>query len=216
MKWSNVPELWQECFRVAWDSFQDSSRPVGAVVINEKDEIVGRGKSASFEMPYYTVINHNDLARAEINALLKLDKRIHTNLEQYMIMSTLEPCPLSYGAIYMSGIRHIHFAALNGRNGSMNVNDATPFLSQKPVNMSGPKEYLEDFSIVLNVYYDLTKSQQKHRRNFMEMERYYPEAASIAKEWKKTDRLDQSSHLTVGKVYTWFLEDIEKNLKINA
>src|SRR5690554_5195878 len=85
MKWQDIPPVWQECFNVAWQSFQEGSRPIGAVVTDNNGEIIARGKSAAFNELTDCVISHNELAHAEINALLKLDNRIHTARQKYTL-----------------------------------------------------------------------------------------------------------------------------------
>jgi tRNA(adenine34) deaminase len=69
MKWSEVPSIWQECFNQAWEAFQEGSRPIGAVVINENGDIVSKGKSSTLNELTGSVVFHNELAHAEVNAL---------------------------------------------------------------------------------------------------------------------------------------------------
>ncbi|WP_412899404.1 hypothetical protein [Bacillus sp. 1P02SD] len=74
--------MWHQCFREAWTSFQEGSRLIGAVVVNADGEIVARGKSAVFGELSDLVVFHNELAHAEIIALLKLDNRVHTKVNK--------------------------------------------------------------------------------------------------------------------------------------
>jgi tRNA(adenine34) deaminase len=45
MKWNEIPHAWQRTFEVAWESFLEGSRPIGAVVVNDEGEIISTGKS---------------------------------------------------------------------------------------------------------------------------------------------------------------------------
>jgi tRNA(adenine34) deaminase len=87
MKWSEVPLIWQECFAQAWEAFQEGSRPIGAVVVNEAGEIVSKGKSSTMNELSGSVVFHNELAHAEVNALLKLDNRVHQKVSGYTLYS---------------------------------------------------------------------------------------------------------------------------------
>ncbi|MFS0861147.1 nucleoside deaminase [Fredinandcohnia sp. 179-A 10B2 NHS] len=111
MKWSTIPYIWQQTFEEAWKSCQEGSRPIGSVIVNTDGEIVARGKSAVFGELSGSVIYHNELAHAEMNAMLKLDNRVHKKVNQYVLYTTMEPCPLCFGAFYMSGIKNLAYAA---------------------------------------------------------------------------------------------------------
>lgn len=159
--WSEITNEWKECFRTAWESFKEGSRPVGAIVTDDKGHLVSTGKSATFGQLSDTVISNNEIAHAEVNALLKLDNRIHKEVNSYVLYSTLEPCPLCFCAFYMSGIRNLRYAAKDKYGGSTNLRGTTPYLSKKPIVIEGPVKYLEQLSILLNVYFDLCNNYEK-------------------------------------------------------
>lgn len=165
MDWSEIPHIWQECFKEAWKSFQEGSRPIGALVADKEGSIIARGKSAAFNSLTDSVISNNELAHAEINALLKLDNRIHTSRNAYTLYSTMEPCPLCFGAFYMSSIRNLQFAAKDKWAGSTNLKDSTSYLSLKPVKVDGPIPHLEQLCIVLNLYFDNRLHSGKQTRS---------------------------------------------------
>lgn len=201
MEWQDIPPVWQECFNEAWQSFQEGSRPIGAVVTDKNGEIIARGKSAAFNELSDSVISHNELAHAEINALLKLDNRIHTARQKYTLYSTMEPCPLCFGAFYMSGIRNLEFAAKDKWAGSTNLKDATPYLSFKPVQVKGPIIYLEQLSIVLNIYFDLRLKKGEPNPVSDRMAEDYPIAAALAKQWLTAGKLERPLELEIADIY---------------
>jgi tRNA(adenine34) deaminase len=208
MKWSEVPTIWQECFFQAWESFQEGSRPIGAVVVNENGEVIATGKSATFNELSNTVISHNELAHAEINALLKIDNRVHKKVANYTLYSTMEPCPLCFGAFYMSGIRNLEFAAKDKYGGSTNLKDTTPYLSRKPIKIHGPIPYLEQLSILLHIYFDDMIEFNKKSPVHDAMAEDYPEAVFLAKKWVENGRLNEYKQLKVDNVYNMMMEEL--------
>lgn len=201
MEWNEIPPVWQECFIEAWKSFQEGSRPIGALVTNADGAIIARGKSAAFNELTDSVISHNELAHAEINAMLKLDNRIHTARQKYTLYSTMEPCPLCFGAFYMSGMRNLKFAAKDKWAGSTNLKDATPYMSFKPIQIEGPIDCLEQLSIVLNICFELTIYQGETTKVATAMAEDYPEAYMLARKWFEEDRLDDKLHFHISEIY---------------
>jgi tRNA(adenine34) deaminase len=208
MKWSEVPSIWQECFNQAWEAFQEGSRPIGAVVINGSGDIVSKGKSSTLNELSGSVVFHNELAHAEVNALLKLDNRIHKRVTQYTLYSTLEPCPLCFGAFYMSGIRNLEYAAKDKYGGSTNLKDTTPYLSRKPIKIHGPYPYLEQLSILLHIYFDDMIEFNKKSPVHDAMAEDYPEAVALAKEWVKLGKLKEYHQLIIEDVYNMMVEEL--------
>lgn len=114
------------------------SRFIGAVVTRTDGQIVVRARNHIHDndAPAGQVCA-NPLAHAELNALLELS--LHpAEVNLYHIYSLLEPCPLCMGAIYMSGVRNIHYAARDPWSGSTNLLGTTPYLSYKPVMVFAP------------------------------------------------------------------------------
>ncbi|RSK27511.1 nucleoside deaminase [Bacillus sp. HMF5848] len=208
MNWSDIPYVWQECFNEAWMSFQEGSRPVGAIVIDEDENIIARGKSATFNDVSDSVIKYNELAHAEVNALLKLDNRVHKQVNNYALYSTLEPCPLCFGAFYMSGIRHLHFAAKDKYGGSTNLLGTTPYMQRKPITIQRSILELEHLSIVLNVYFDLLINHDKSLPVHEQLSLDYPNAVQVAKKWYDEKKLHDSSKLTMEQIFLMLHEEL--------
>jgi tRNA(adenine34) deaminase len=65
-----IPYVWQHTFEVAWESFLEGSRPVGAVVVNDEGEVVSTGKSSIRKETSGACVFHNEIAHAEVKALI--------------------------------------------------------------------------------------------------------------------------------------------------
>lgn len=86
--------------------------PVGAVLIDDQDEVIGEG----FNQP---IGLHDPTAHAEIQAL----RQAARNIENYRLPGTtlyvtLEPCPMCAGALVHARIERIVIAAEDPRTGS--------------------------------------------------------------------------------------------------
>lgn len=155
--WDDVPLLWQQCFQLAWDAHTGGSNPIGAVVADQEGNVVSTGKSAVRAPLDGVPVHYNELAHAEVNALLKLDNRQHPKAlaRHYTLYSTMEPCPLCFASLYMSDVETLRYAARDPFGGSTNLLRTTPYLSRKTRNVHGPVAVLEEVSIFLFVFHDL-------------------------------------------------------------
>jgi tRNA(adenine34) deaminase len=208
MKWSEIPYLWKETFEVAWQSFLEGSRPIGAIVVDEAGEKISNGKSSTMKETLDSAVFHNELAHAEVNALLKIDNRVHKHVNGYTLYSSLEPCPLCFSAFYMSGIRNLKYAAKDKYGGSTNLKDTTPYLSRKPITIEGPIPHLENLSIVLNFYYDFSIDYTKAHPIHDEMAEDYPKAAELEMKWVREEKLKKPHQYTVKDVYNMMMEEL--------
>ena len=138
MRWIELSPAWQACLEQAWEAYTCGCVPVGAVVVNPAGEIVSLGRNRINEQsaPPHQVCS-SQLAHAELNALLALDSAA-LNPRTCAIYTSLEPCPLCLGAIYMSGVRNIYYAAGDAYAGATDLLGKTPYLSHKPVKAFGP------------------------------------------------------------------------------
>jgi len=143
MLWQSLSPPWQACFEEAWTAYCADSFPIGAVVVDPAGQIVTRGRNRNHD-------HHADgqqlyghpLAHAEMNALISVSYEQHDVRHGYAIYSSMEPCPLCFGAIYMSGVREVHYAARDAFAGSTNLFGTTPYLSRKPMRLVGPQDQL--------------------------------------------------------------------------
>lgn len=138
LKWSDLQQPWQVCFDEAWAAFCSGSLPIGAAIVNSTGTILARGRNHIFDDDAAPgQVSLNQLAHAELNTLVQINRRSH-NLHTCSIYTTIEPCPLCMGAIYMSGVRTVYFGARDAYAGSTNLLGTTPYLSRKNITIHGP------------------------------------------------------------------------------
>ncbi len=158
MKWTDLLPAWQACLEEAWEAYCLNNVPVGAAVVNAAGEVVGRGRNRTHDAdsPAHQTWG-SLLAHAELNALLSLGLP-ETNFYDYALYTTIEPCPLCMGAVYMSGVRQVYYAGEDPYGGATDLLGATPYMSRKPVRVYGPfRGGLADFATALHYEYILRK-----------------------------------------------------------
>ena len=160
--WSDLGLPWQVALEQAWEAYRAGTVPIGAVILDGESQVVARGRNRILDEEYLPgQINRNQLAHAELNALLQINRSSHQT-HACTIYTTIEPCPLCMGAIYMSGVRNIQYAARDSYAGSTDLLGTTPYLSRKPIKVNGPQfGELEDFALGLVVVFELNIRPQR-------------------------------------------------------
>lgn len=162
--WDKLERPWQECFRLAWESFRNGSIPIGAVVANQNGEIVAAGRSLQFENSGEPgEIFRHKLSHAELNALLKFSEFDHPDIRKYTLYTTVEPCPLCFGALVMSHVRALKFAARDRIAGSVSLAESNDYIRSKGIKINGPFQELEKFQMVLNTVVELKRNPNPQR-----------------------------------------------------
>jgi tRNA(adenine34) deaminase len=139
--WIDLAAPWQACLEEAWTAYCAGSMPIGAVVVDAEGKILSRGRNhRKDEKADKGEICGNHLAHAELNALLKVANFSKTILHKSTLYTTLQPCPLCFGAFYMSGIRNLCYAARDAYAGSDDLLGKTPYLSVKPIQVIPPQD----------------------------------------------------------------------------
>lgn len=156
MLWDTLAAPWRCCLEEAWAAYRAGSLPIGAAVTDAAGNIVARGRNRIFERQAEgQVLRGHRLAHAEMNALVALD---WTAVEprDCAIYTTTEPCPLCAGAIRMTGLSAIHYAARDAAAGSVALFAATPFMRRRAVAIAGPEcADLEAVVVAMHVEWSL-------------------------------------------------------------
>lgn len=96
----------------AYKAYQIGEVPVGAVLVNEDGEVVGRGYNR-------TIIDNDPTSHAEVvalrNAGIAMNNYRLVNLDLYV---TLEPCMMCCGAIIHARLRKVIFGAYDKKTGA--------------------------------------------------------------------------------------------------
>jgi tRNA(adenine34) deaminase len=157
--YQNLEKPWKLAFELAITSLLEGSIPIGAVVVDENDNVVSRGRNKLFEKHHEkNQITNHPLAHAEMNAILQIENLYNQKEHTYHIYTTMEPCPLCFGAVLMSDIYHIHYAAKDPWAGSTDLSNQ--YVTFKNIQIEGPVLDLEYIQLALQTYYELNKRQE--------------------------------------------------------
>jgi tRNA(adenine34) deaminase len=152
--------VWQEAFALAWEAFCRGNVPVGCVIADGQGRIAAKGRNAIYDDESITPLAGTNLAHAEIVALSQLKRGEHETGE-YTLYTTLEPCPMCFGAIVMTGIRKVCYAARDGLAGSAVLTGATPYIASKQISVALEGSSLEVFQIALTTAFELRRQHPR-------------------------------------------------------
>jgi hypothetical protein len=129
------------------------------------------------------------LAHAEVNALLALDSD-HADPHTCILYTSCEPCPLCFGAFYMSGLRELRYASRDPFAGSINLLGATPYLKRKPIRVFGPERAdLETILGALHTEFVLRDSGERYRHVVEAWAAVVPERVRLGEQLFQDGRL---------------------------
>jgi len=167
LRWSDLEQPWQVCFEQAWEGFCAGSLPIGAAVFDAAGILLARGRNHIYDNSTAPgQISQNQLAHAELNTLLQVDRR-SVDVHSCVLYTSMEPCPLCMGAIYMSGIRKIYFAARDAYAGSSDLLGTTPYLSRKSIQVVRPADPLLE-----TIFLGMQLVAEKRRLSMIRMDLY--------------------------------------------
>lgn len=135
----DLGEPWQAALGLAWEAMVANTTPVGCVVLDAKGQIATRGRGRRYVRDAASgQLSYSHLAHAELNALAQLPPT--RRYEDYVVLTTLEPCLLCVGAAVMATIGRVEYAGADPYGGAahLQVKNAHTARLMPPVN--GPSE----------------------------------------------------------------------------
>ena len=108
----NYKELMQQALLLAKEAANHGDVPVGAIIVDEKGEVIGSGKNER-------VKNNDPLAHAEIVAIKDAASKLSNwRFDQLTLIVTLEPCAMCAGAIAQSRFARLVFGSFDEKAGA--------------------------------------------------------------------------------------------------
>jgi tRNA(Arg) A34 adenosine deaminase TadA len=93
-----------EAVKIAISGIKKGGGPFGAVIVKDNKVIAGSNNKV--------VLSGDPTAHAEILVIREAARLLKTyDLNQCVLYSTCEPCPMCLGAVYWSGIKRVVYAA---------------------------------------------------------------------------------------------------------
>jgi tRNA(Arg) A34 adenosine deaminase TadA len=194
--WASLSEPWKACFEEAWEAYRGGSIPIGAVLADRNGTVIYRGRNRVHELeapPGQIFLNR--LAHAEINALLQVKTRNSDDLKAYTLYTTTEPCVLCFGAIVMSGVRTVRYAASDPVAGGTDLNRSNnPFIRERNIDVRRAEHRLGEIQRVLRTDYVLRTMDAGRAERFLGLEREeYPLAVELGRRWHASGKLQDAA-----------------------
>lgn len=148
--WKDLSVQWQTAFLEAWDAFKAGSIPIGAVIADEKGNIIIKEHNRAAENE--TLNRH--ISHAEANALRSLDTSMY-NPKTLTLYATMEPCPMCMGTAVMSNIKHLRYAARDTYCGAVHIKDNDPYITGQRLDyvlVGGDMEFVQ---LTIQSYHEL-------------------------------------------------------------
>lgn len=144
---------WLTAMSEAWDGYLYGSYPIGACIVDAEGNVVGRGRNRLGEprRAHAGVIGGHDLAHAEINALLNVPDIRRPECLSWTVLTTVEPCPQCAGAVAMSGIRGVSYAAPDPWGGCARLLTDDPYVNSKGMRVGRAPEPLQRAALRLTL-----------------------------------------------------------------
>ena len=115
-------QFMREAIRLSVESVAHGGGPFGAVIVKDGEIIAAQANSVT--------IDNDPTAHAEINAIREACRKLGDfDLDDCVIYTSCEPCPMCLGAIYWAGIDRIYYA--NTRQDAEEIDFADNFIYEE-------------------------------------------------------------------------------------
>ena len=190
--------IWDMCFSLAWEAFIEGSIPIGAVIVDERMNILVTGRNRIYRDAADSL--PGKISHAEMNALYKFNQsQIYPpNPRTCTLFSTMEPCSMCLGATIFSNIRTIFYAAEDSYAGGIHENRLPQYIERRLSARNTPPTHYDSIQIVLQTVYLLEKSAQSIVKKNDSLDLWsirYPRAVELGKQFFKENILrDLANH----------------------
>lgn len=206
--WKDLSVEWQTAFLEAWSAFKAGSIPIGAVIADEKGNVIIKEHNRAREKE--TLNKH--ISHAEANALRSLDTALY-NPKTLTLYATMEPCPMCMGTAVMSNIKRLRYAARDPYCGAVHLKDSDPYIKGQHIDYSHVGGEMEFVQLTLQSYHELDYISKGASDKVLNSFRSIDEkAVALAEKLYPEKRLDMfSGNVTdFSEVYDFLLSEKEK------
>ncbi|MGI8748054.1 MAG: nucleoside deaminase [Deinococcus sp.] len=132
---------WRAALEEAWSAYTRGSYAIGACVADANGVVLARGRNRLGEgrgvhgTGGVGYISGHDLGHAEINALLALREKAHPDCYGWTVYTSVEPCPQCAGAVAMSSIRGLSYAAPDPWAGAADILSEHRYVGSKNIRV---------------------------------------------------------------------------------
>jgi tRNA(adenine34) deaminase len=155
--WETLEHPWQVAFTQAWEAYCAGSLPIGAV-ITRNGKIIAKGRNRLGENHIIDrSISGTNIGHAEINALIQIPVALEGKV--LSLYTTVEPCPMCAGAIRLTHIGNVFYAARDPWAGCANLLETHSYMARHWLKVHGLQDSkLEQVSLVLLLHHFLEQN----------------------------------------------------------
>lgn len=205
--WSDLNNIWQEVFSLSWESFRKNTIPIGAVIVDENENIISRGRNRIYDLESKNPLAGSYMAHAEMTAMINLKVNDHPNVKRYKLYSSMEPCPMCFGTMVMMGIRTLFFAARDGFAGAAELNEKMGYIISKNISIYIGEAELEVFQICLQSSYEYQRQHPRIEEVLDSWRAYCTEGVLLGKEMHDSGYFAEAAreNKTIEEVYDYVI-----------
>ena len=189
---------WHVCLEEAWAAYAADSIPIGAAYTAEDGTVLlqGRNRLAEAAAPQ-PFLSGSRVAHAEMNVLVQMPVESYAAAAKGRLYTTLEPCPMCFGAALMCGVREIRYGARDRWAGAGNLRQASPYVASKNVRVVGPEPFVQAVSLVLMTEHTLRRGPRRAEEIVAAFAEEDAAAVALGREWLRTGYLQRSARAEV-------------------
>lgn len=185
---------WQACLEEAWAAYRAGSVPIGAAYVDRDGWVRLRGRNRSGEeaapRPFVCA---SRVAHAEVNVLAQVPAASHAEMATGVLYTTLEPCPMCFGAALMVGVRQIRYGARDRWAGAANLQAASPYVASKDMRILGPEPLVQAVSLVLLTEHTLRGRSPRTEELVAAFAAEDERAVELGREFRRTGYLEDAA-----------------------
>lgn len=187
MKWNELEKEWQRVLELCWDAFCEGNLPIAAVIADHEGNILSTGKNNSHISNRFL---NAKIDHAETECVQMLDVEKYPSVRDYILYTSMEPCPMCMGTIVMGNIRRVCIAARDPWAGATDLCSKSDYIASKHMNIRFMDEGYGMVSMTLLAYAEL-RSGRGDGPVLKKFETDYPEAVAAARLLYKDGILDR-------------------------
>jgi tRNA(Arg) A34 adenosine deaminase TadA len=148
MQYNDLTNEWKHCFKLARKAFYGGALPISCLVLDSNNKIL----SDSFAKMVYGGNKSNITQHAEMIALSKIPLSEIDKDNNLTLYTTVEPCPMCFGAINVARIKNLCYATRDPWAGSVNLINGNWYLKRKQINLFHENDDFEKIMTCWVVY----------------------------------------------------------------
>ncbi len=199
--WNDLSNEWKKTFEQTWIAFQNGSIPIGAIISDKFGNIIITGRNETCE----NSVQNKRTAHAEMYCVRNLDIEKYSDLGEYHLYTTMEPCPMCMGTIVMGGIRKIHVAAKDRYCGALHYIDFDPYMQSKKMQVYLEEGEMEAVQLAQQGYYELRKDNGVINNVLKQFQKDCPKSIDVALKMYQERYLDKcvENNVPYGEIYNY-------------